>query len=319
MSIIPSNNIAIFFQNYTITASQNCAVEFSTISANPSSSIGNRIWNLNIALSCSKTQEPYILFIDLKNVDDRGYQITFEGKVYGTITYRNVSLNAGKYVTYEYDSIAKTITVYIEPLPCIREQSDEAVFVSLFINDGGCQTCQVQASSNETYVIYQANYTLEYAPCTVSYKTSTLTFGNPVFPSVYTNIHLTQSLSDNTYTAILTILSTNVSSSLSLYFYQIGQCTQVSQCAGGNAYEQFGTGAPSIAMTITNNSNINVMINMLLCAWFTNTQNTGGSFYYNGNLPVSFTLPVSISPNQTLTYSFTPTGDKNTYRGDPSS
>lgn len=307
---IPSNNIAIFFQNYTITPSKNCSVEFSTISANPSSSIGNRIWNLNLALSCAKTKTPYVLFIDLKNVNDRGFRISFEGKVFGTITYdKNVSLNAVKYVTYEYDSIAKTITLFIEPLPCLR--LDESVFVSLFINDDGCQICQLSVTSNETYVAYQANYVFQLNPCKVSYSTSTLKFANPSFPIYVQNIDFTQSFDNNIYTTQLTILQNNVS--LSLYFYQVGPCQKVSECF----YKEFDKDAPIINMTIINSSSSNAIINMILCASFTNKENNSGSFYYNGNLPVPFSLPVTISSNQTLKYTFTPTGDKNTYRGDP--
>ena len=98
---ITLKNIPIFLQNFTVTVnSSSSSVQYATVSANPSNSVGNRVWNFYLSLLLPASNETnYTIEYDFLNINTT-YDITFEDAVSGTIVYQNQVSDASS-ITYQ--------------------------------------------------------------------------------------------------------------------------------------------------------------------------------------------------------------------------
>jgi hypothetical protein len=122
---IPVNNQTVSLQNFTVDIFQ---TNFATITFIPSNVPSKRVANFLL----SGTINSQTITYDLSKVISQGYNVTFEGSVYGTLQVNNQSYIANEYMKPFIDLKKKTITFTIENIP-ITEQS--TVFYNVFLND----------------------------------------------------------------------------------------------------------------------------------------------------------------------------------------
>jgi hypothetical protein len=122
---IPVNNQTISLQNFTVNIYQ---THFATITLIPSNVSQKRVWNFVLSGIISN----YTIIYDLSNVLSEGYNITFEGLVYGTLQIGNQSYIANDYMKSIIDLKQKTITFVIQNIQLTENVS---IFYNVFLND----------------------------------------------------------------------------------------------------------------------------------------------------------------------------------------
>jgi hypothetical protein len=139
---IPDTNLPIFFSRYTIVPlfGSDVHVLFSTVSANPSNIPRSRVWSFVSQLSLPYVEKDTItLLYDFSCVQDEGYRASFEGHVYGTLSFGKQVYNATRYVRYTFDTYEKTLTLFLT-IPdglcgCLDTTNRILLWFDLTIND----------------------------------------------------------------------------------------------------------------------------------------------------------------------------------------
>lgn len=142
---VPTKNLAIFFRNIFVEITDGTYL-YGCVSSLPSTLLNSpennfRMWNfcLAVELSPNDTSE-YIIKIDATQIDPKPVEISFDDVLSGIFTLSSKTLNAYKYMTYEWDKSAPFLLTFTLKLPC-RITKQTFVYINVNVNDSCASPC----------------------------------------------------------------------------------------------------------------------------------------------------------------------------------
>ena len=141
-SLIPSNNLPIYFQKYTVSflPPGDGSVSWSLVSANPSNRPYYRVWSFQLnGILRYTTNKQYMIEYNLDDVQTDGYVISFEGVPIGSIIVSKKSfvINAKTLqFTYEDTPTRKRIQLLFDAnLVFVKPGREKPFLLNFYLND----------------------------------------------------------------------------------------------------------------------------------------------------------------------------------------
>ena len=145
MAIIPSTNLPVYLQRYTVSISDG-EVSWALLSADPSNMSLKRVWSFQLNGTLSHTtRDTYTIEYNLDNVDNGGYVISFEGQPIGSLILSNSLFVVNeKNLTFTYvdTPTQKRIVLQLDARICpVNEGRTREFLLNFYLNDT-TQQCQ---------------------------------------------------------------------------------------------------------------------------------------------------------------------------------
>jgi hypothetical protein len=176
MAIIPSTNLPVFLQKYTVAITDG-SVSWALISANPSNRQLYRVWSFQLNGTLSHTtRDTYVIEYNLDNVESE-YVISFEGTAIGTLTLSNTAFVVNeKNLTFTYidTPTQKRIVLRLDAKICpVKEGRPRPFLLDFYLNDAAC----ISTPSNLVYNVSTTGTGWGYSYSSQQ-STGTLSFSN---------------------------------------------------------------------------------------------------------------------------------------------
>ena len=136
-SLISSDNLPIYLQNYTFSSSSSVLSPYFTIVGGfPTNQSLKRTWNLVTAGSLSTSYDQIIFTYDFSSVVT-GYVVSIDGTLAGTIIINGKVYDAATYFTKPiYVQKILTLTLDLSTIPQNSMSGD--FYYNIFLADGSC-------------------------------------------------------------------------------------------------------------------------------------------------------------------------------------